>query len=147
MSPYFRFVRFAIIWLVAFMIGRLVLGAMGVPYADGTMIFSMVVFSSIASLIYGGFSRGYGYKWHEGLRLGSAIALSGQILIFLATIVSYLLGAETYFNHPTALQVEGAIPLGQAVGIRAFGLAANTVTNSIVALIGWSMGNLMPTRS
>ena len=87
------------------------------------------------------------YTKNEGLRLGSAIALSGQILIFLATIVSYLLGAETYFNHPTALQVEGAIPLGQAVGIRAFGLAANTVTNSIVALIGWSMGNLMPTRS
>ena len=147
MSPYFRFVRFAIIWLVAFMIGRLVLGVTGVPYADGTMLFSMVIFSSVASLIYGGFSRGYGYKWHESLRLGIAIALSGQILIFLATIASYLLGAETYFNHPTALQVEGTIPLGQAVGIRAFGLVANTVANSTVALIGWSMGNLMPTRS
>ena len=147
MSQYFRSVRFPIIWLFVFMIGRLVLGATGVPYAIGTMIFSMVVFTNISSLIYGGFSRGYGYKWHEGLRLGTAIALSAQILIFSATVVSYLLGAETYFNHPTALNVEAAVPLGQAVGVRAFGLVVNTVINSIVALIGWSMGNLMPTRS
>ena len=147
MSQYFRFVRFAIIWLVVFMIGRLVLGATGVPYATGTMIFSMVVFCNIASLIYGGFSRGYGYKWHEGLRVGTAIGLSGQILILLATVVSYLLGAETYFNHPTALNVEAAIPLTQALGVRFFGLVVNTIVNSIVALIGWAMGNLMPARS
>ncbi len=147
MSQYFRFVRFAIIWLVVLMIGRFILGATGVPYATGTTIFSMVIFGFIASLVFGGFSRGYGYKWHEGLRVGTAIGLSSQILIFSATVVSYLLGAETYFNHPTALNVEAAVPLGQAIGIRAGGLVANTVINSIIALIGWSMGNLMPTRS
>jgi hypothetical protein len=148
MSKYFRFVRFAIIWLIIFMIGRFVLGAAGVPYLPrGTMIFSMVPFCIAASLIYGGFSRGYGYKWYQGLLLGTAIGLSGQILIFLATVVSYLVGAETYFNNPEALNATAAIPVGQAVVARIGGLVTNTILNSIVALIGWAMGNLMPARS
>jgi hypothetical protein len=81
------------------------------------------------------------------MMLGVAIGLSGQVLIFLATLGSYLAGAETYFNHPTALNVQEAIPLGQAMVARLITLAINTIINSIVALIGWSLGKLIPEKA
>ena len=41
MSDYLKFARLPIIFLFLFMIGRLVLGASGVPYRAGTSVFSM----------------------------------------------------------------------------------------------------------
>ncbi|HSF19667.1 MAG TPA: hypothetical protein VLK65_29370 [Vicinamibacteria bacterium] len=145
MAEYFRFVRFAIIWLVVFLMGRLILGAFDVAYAQGTHVFSMVTFSWFGALFFGAFSRrARSYKWYQGMLVGGTIAFSAQVLIFLATVVSYLVGADTYFNHPTALNVFEPVPLVQAVGIRAFGLVVNTIIASIIGLIGWSMGNLIP---
>ena len=51
MSEYIRFARLAILLLVLFLIGRLVVGAMGVPYERGTGIFSMVTLSWILSFV------------------------------------------------------------------------------------------------
>ena len=152
MSSYFRRVQFVIVFLVLFAIGRFVLGATGVPYAQGTHVFSIVTFSLFASLLYGAFSRPlWGFRLTQAMMLGVAIALSGQILIFLATLGSSLAGAETYFNNPIALlgqgaggNVEGAVPLGQAMVARLIGLVVNPILNSIAALIGWSLGKLIP---
>ena len=148
MSSYFRRVQFVILFLVLFAIGRLVLGATGVAYAQGTNIFSIVTFSYFASLLFGAFSRPlWGFRLTQAMMLGVAIGLSGQVLIFLATLGSYLAGAETYFNHPTALNVEEAIPLGQAMVARLITLVINTIINSIAALIGWSLGKLIPGKA
>jgi hypothetical protein len=148
MGSYFGRVRFAILFLVLIAIGRLVLGATGVPYAQGTNIFSLVTFSYIASLFFGAFSRSvWGFRVPQAMMLGVAIGLSGQVLIFLATLGSYLAGAETYFNHPTALNVQEAIPLGQAMVARLITLAINTIINSIVVFIGWSLGKLIPEKA
>jgi hypothetical protein len=148
MGSYFQRVRFAILFLVLFAIGRLVLGATGVAYAQGTNIFSIVTFSYFASLLFGAFSRPlWGFRLTQAMMLGVAIGLSGQVLIFLATLGSYLAGAETYFNHPTALNVEEAIPLGQAMVARLITLVINTIINSIAALIGWSLGKLIPGKA
>jgi hypothetical protein len=140
-----RRVRFAILFLVLFAIGRFILGARGVPYASGTNIFSLVTFSYIGSLLYGAFSKPlWGARLPQAMMLGVAIGLSGQIIIFLSTLFSYLAATETYFNHPTALNVEQAIPLAQALGTRALGLVINPIAASIAALIGWSLGGLIP---
>lgn len=152
MSSYFRRVRFAILFLILFAIGRLALGAFGVPYAQGTNLFSIVTFSFFASLLFGGFSRPlWGFRLTQAMMLGVAIGLSGQILIFLATLGSYLAGAETYFNNPIALVGPGAnevaIPLGQAMVARLIGLVVNPILNSIAALIGWSLGKLIPGKA
>ena len=89
MGSYFQRVRFAILFLVLFAIGRLVLGATGVAYAQGTNIFSIVTFSFFASLLFGAFSRPlWGFRLPQAMMLGLAIGLSGQILIFLATLGS-----------------------------------------------------------
>ncbi len=151
MGSYFRRVRFAILFLLLFAIGRLVLGATNVPYATGTNIFSIVTFSFFASLFFGAFSRStWGYRFGQAMMLGVAIGLSGQVLIFLATLGSYLAGAETYFNNPIALvgpgATEVAIPLGQAMVARLIGLVVNPILNSIAALIGWSLGKLVPEK-
>jgi hypothetical protein len=147
MGDSFRFVRFMYVWIVLFFIGRLVLGATGVPYAAGTAIFSLVILSDIGALIFGGFSRATGHGIKHALFAGAAISLFAQVLILVMTALSYLLGIETYFNHPTALNVEEAIPLGQAMGVRAVGLVANTITAAIVACIGWAMGKMIPAQS
>jgi hypothetical protein len=154
MSSYFRRVQFVIVFLVLFAIGRLVLGATGVAYAQGTNIFSIVTFSFFASLLFGAFSRPlWGFRLPQAMMLGVVIGLSGQVLIFLATLGSYLAGAETYFNNPIALlgqgagvNVEEAIPLGQAMVARLIGLVVNPILNSIAALIGWSLGKLVPEK-
>jgi len=153
MGAYFRRVQFVIVFLVLLTIGRFVLGATGVAYAQGTNVFSIVTFSFFASLIFGAFSRPlWGFRLPQAMMLGVAIGLSGQILIFLATLGSYLAGAETYFNNPIAIlgqggAVEEAIPLGQAMVARAIGLAVNPILNSIAALIGWSLGKLIPGKA
>jgi len=155
MGSYFHRVRFVIVFLILFTIGRFVLGATGVPYAEGTHVFSIVTFSLFASLLYGAFSRPlWGFRLPQAMMLGVAIGLSGQVLIFLATLGSALAGAETYFNNPIALlgqgagvDVEEAIPLGQAMVARLIGLVVNPILNAIAALIGWSLGKLVPGKA
>jgi hypothetical protein len=148
MSDYIRFSRLPILLLVLFMGGRFVLGGRGIPYERGTWIFSMVVLSWLSAFYFAGFSRRMrGYKWYQGMLVGATIALSAQILIFLATLISYIFGAETYFNHPTALNVDEAVGMGQAMGIRVFGLIVNTIMASICGLLGWVGGKLIPESS
>jgi hypothetical protein len=105
----------------------------------------MVTFTFIACLFYGAFSRPlWGARFFQAMILGAVIAFSAQSIIFLATVGSYLLDAQTYFNHPRALNVEEAIPLSRALLIRLGGLVFNPIFASIVALIGWSLGRLVP---
>ena len=78
------------------------------------------------------------------MALGVTIALAAQVLIFLATLGSYLVGAHTYFNHPMALNAEAAVGLGRALGIRLFGLVVNSIACALWALLGWAGGKLLP---
>jgi hypothetical protein len=144
-SDYLNFSRLPILLLVIFMIARFILGASGVPYEQGTWLFSMVTLTFFAAFFYGAFSRRLrGYKWYQGMLLGVTIAIVAQILILLATLASYLVGAETYFNHPTALNVEEAVGLGQALVSRVFGLIANSISAGICGCLGWLGGKLIP---
>lgn len=145
LSEYVRFARLPILLLVIFMIGRFWLGARGVPYPQGTWVFSMVVLTYFAAFFFGAFSRRLrGYRWHQAMLLGITIAVSAQILILLATVGSYLAGAETYFNNPAALNVTEAVPLGRAVLARLFGLVVSSVMSAIGGLLGWLSGKLLP---
>jgi len=148
MSEYIRFARLAILVLILLLIGRLILGATGVSYEAGTGIFSLVTFSYMASFLFGAFSRPLrGYNWKQAVMLGVTIVVSAQLLILLATVFSYLVGAETYFNHPMALNVPEAVTLPQALPIRLVGLVINTVSGSILALLGWTGGKLLPGKA
>ncbi len=149
MSEYIRFARLAIVLLVLFMIGRLIVGGMGVPYESGTGIFSLVTLSYMASFFFAAFSRPLrGYSWKQAVMLGVVIVLSAQILINIAMIGSYVLGVDTYFNHPIALRTTsvptGPLTLTQALPVRLFGLVANLISGVICATLGWWGGSLIP---
>jgi hypothetical protein len=144
MSEYIRFARLPILLLILFMIARLILGAMGVPYERGTIV-SMVFLSWMSAFFFAAFSRPLrGYNWKQAMMLGLTIVLSAQVLIFMATLVSYLVAAETYFNHPTALNQVEAISLGQAIPLRLATLVVNSIIGSIWGLVGWTAGQLLP---
>jgi hypothetical protein len=149
MSEYIRFARLAIITLVLVMIGRLIVGAMGVPYEQGTVIFSLVPLSWTFSFTFAAFSRHLrGYGWKQAVLLGVTIVLCAQILIFGATVMSYLVGAQTYFNHPIALNVTEPITLVQALPVRLVGLVVNAIFGgAILASLGWWGGKLLPKAS
>ncbi len=145
MSEYIRFAKLPIVLLIIFMSGRLILGVSGVPYESGTWFFSMVLLTYMSAFFFGAFSRRLrGYNWKQAMMLGLTIAVVAQVLIFMATLVSYLAGVETYFNHPTALNQTEAVSLGQALPARLGGLVANSIIGSIWGLLGWTAGKLLP---
>ena len=146
MSEYIRFARLAILLLVLFLIGRLAVGAAGVPYERGTVIFSLVPLSWTLSFMFAAFSRPLrGYKLKQAIMLGATIVLTAQILIFGATVVSYLVGANTYFNNPIALNVTEPIGLGAAIPVRLGGLVVNTIVGGVIlASLGWLAGKMLP---
>jgi hypothetical protein len=119
---------------------------MGVPYERGTVIFSLVPLSWTLSFAFAAFSRPLrGYGWKKAVLLSATIVLTAQILIFGATVVSYLVGAETYFNNPIALNVTEPVTLGQALPIRLQGLVANTIIGGVIlGSLGWWGGKLLP---
>ena len=143
MSGYLRFLRFAWLLLLIAAVGRLILGAVGVPYEEGTWFFSMTILTIHLCLFYCAFAKKLkGYRLPQAMVLGALIALSAQVLILVLTVVSYGLGVDTYFNHPFALTGgTEAVSFGGALPVRLFGLLVNSI---IGGLLGWLAGGLVP---
>jgi len=148
LREYLRVARLYMAVLAIYTVGRLITGARGVPYDKGHHIFSLVTMSLLASVFYGGFCRRWrGYTVARALGLGLTIGVMGQIVIVLATVLSYALHVDTYFVNPRALRGLGAtapIPFWAALGERAGGLVVNTALNALAAGIGWAMGSALP---
>ena len=64
-----------------------------------------------------------------------------------ARSAAYMTGVTSYFNHPTALNRSEPVGLGQAIGIRVFGLVVNAFLNGIAGALGWALGALLPRHS
>ena len=121
----------------------------GVPYFPrGNVIFSIVLTTNFLCIVYPAFARRmYGYSLTQGVVLGVGLAVFAQLCIFGSTVVSYVAGLETYFNHPEALNAQAAVPFAQAVAARAFGVVVNGLIGGILALIGYALGGLLPQRT
>ena len=144
-----RFVRLPFLLLAIFAIGRFMLGVNGVPYAPrGNAMFSIFGVTLISSFYFGALSKRLGgFGWGGTALVGYTIGMWGQILIFLATWVSYAAGIETsYFRHWDALNVpEGTIvPLGTAMMSRVGGLVIGPIIAIIPAIIGRACAALAP---
>ena len=150
LSQVIRFVRLPLLLLFLFTVGRFTLGLVGVPYFPrGTAIFSIVVLSLISSFYFGALSgKVGGFGWGGALLAGAVIGLSGQILIFAATLISYLGDFNTYFRHWDALNVpEGTlVPMAQAMRARAGGLFFGSLFVAIAAALGRSLSALAPEK-
>ncbi len=145
-SGYLRFIRFAWLLLLIAAGGRLILGAVGVPYEEGTWYFSMVMLTNHLCLFYGAFAKKLkGYRLPQAMVLGALIAVSAQVIILVLTVASYALDADTYFNHPFAIaRVTEAVPFSAALTSRLGGLLVNAIIGGIGGLLGWLAGGLIP---
>jgi hypothetical protein len=144
-----RFVRLPLLVLSIFAVARFALGASGVPYAPrGNAMFSIVGATFISSFYFGALSRRLGgFGWGGTALVGYSIGLYGQILIFVATWLSYAAGIETsYFRHWDALNVPEGTVVGMAAALqaRAGGLAVGPVLAIVPGLIGRALGALVP---
>ena len=144
-----RFVRLPLLLLLIFAAARFALGARGVPYAPrGNAMFSIVGLTFVSSFYFGALSRRVGgFGWGGTALVGYSIGLFAQVLIFVATWLSYAAGIETsYFRHWDALNVpEGTVvPMATALATRAGGLLVGPIIAIVPALIGRALGALVP---
>src|SRR3954453_15010001 len=97
-----RFVRLPLLLLLIFAVARFVLGMKGVSYAPrGNAMFSIVGLTFISAVYFGALSRKVGGLGWGGTALsGYSIGLFAQLLIFVATWLSYAMNVEgSYFRH------------------------------------------------
>jgi len=144
-----RFVRLPLLLLVIFAVARFTLGAKGFPYAPrGNAMFSIVGLTFVSSFYWGALSRRIGgFGWGGTALTGYTIGLFAQILIFVATWLSYAAGIETsYFRHWDALNVpEGTVvPMATAIQTRAGALVIGPLISIVPALIGRAVSTLAP---
>jgi hypothetical protein len=143
-----KFVRLPFVIVAVYALGRFLVGLNGVPYAPrGNAMFSVFAATAIASFLFGGLSgKVGGFGWGGSALVGALIGLWAQLWIFCLTALSYLMSANTYYNHWDSLNVpEGtSVPMSQALAARAFGLVVNVIIAAIVALIGRACGALAP---
>jgi hypothetical protein len=145
MAENLRLARLYFVILAIVAGGRWVMSLQGVPYAKGTDKLSIVIVTLLSSIFYGAFCRRWrGLKLFPAVTLGATLGLTAQIVIFVSTLLSYLLGIETYYNHPFALNAAAALPMSSALATRAGGLVVNTLLNGIAGALGWAMGALLP---
>jgi uncharacterized membrane protein YeaQ/YmgE (transglycosylase-associated protein family) len=145
-----RFVRLPLLLIVIWTVLRFLNGPVfGTPYAPrGNAMFSVLGLTIICGLIYGALSSRMGnFSWVGTILIGVVLGLFSQILIFLATLISYVAGIDTYFRHWDALNIpEGTTAtLAQALMTRAGGFIAGPILGTITALIGRAVfGKLAP---
>jgi hypothetical protein len=140
-----RLLRFYFWILGLFTVGRWGLSLGHADYSKTHQVFSLVILALVASAHHAAFARAFaGYSLKRAVVLGGLIGLITQVVIFLSTAVSYVLGMSTFFNNPTALNVTEPIPMGAALMARVGGLVINTILNMIAATIGYFMGAALP---
>lgn len=144
-----RFVRLPLLLLTIYAVARFLLGANGVPYAPrGNAMFSIVGLTFVSCIYFGAMSRRIaGLGWGGTALVGVVLGLYGQVLIFLATWLSFAMGIEaSYFRHWDALNVpEGTVvPMAEAMQARALGLVVGSLIPVVPALIGRLLGPLAP---
>lgn len=145
MADYFRIGRMYFVLLALFSIVRFAQGAMGVPYEKAHHVFSIFMLTVLASAFYAVFCRRWrGYRLSQAIALGALFGFVAQVVIFLATVVSYALGIDTFFNHMRALNQQAPVGFGRAMAIRAPGLLIFPVINVVAAAIGWALGGMLP---
>ena len=145
LREYLKLARPFLVLRAIFAVGRWSMGVAGVDYTKGHHVFSLVTLTVFGSAFYCAFLRrwlGFGIMRCVGMAM--LLAFCAQAVILVATGLSYGLGLHTYFNHPTALNVETAIPAGEAMLRRLGGLVFNTLSSGIIGALGWILGAILP---
>lgn len=148
MSEHLKLLRFYFWILALFTLGRWGLSLGGADYTKTHQVFSLVTLALIASAHHAAFARAFaGYTLGRAVVLGALVGVSTQIVIFVSTALSYVLGLHTFFNVPAALNSPEPVAFGAAMAARSVGLVVNTILNVIAALVGYAMGAALPRKA
>lgn len=163
-----RFVRLPLLLVTIWATVRFILGVAGVPYVPrGNAMFSVYSVMMLSSIYYGALSSKIGgFKWGGTILTGVTIGVYAQILILLATVISYAGGFNTYFIHWDSLNIDPAklpepmaiadalmnpekltMPMSQALTGRVFGVVINGIFCGIYAAIGRALSGLAPSSA
>src|SRR5688572_10892090 len=119
LREFLRLARPFLVLLALFAVGRWMMGVQRVDYTRGHHVFSLVTLTAMGCIFYAAFARRWlGYRILRAVGLGMTLGFCAQLVIFVLTAVSYMLGMDTYFNHPTALNAEGPRSFAEAMGGR-----------------------------
>ena len=147
LSENLKLARLYLVLLALFTLARWLQGSFGVPYDRGHHVFSIVTLTVMSCLYYGAFCRRWrGARLLQAVGFAFLLGLLSQLVIFAATLLSYALDLQTYFNNPRALNVTEPVELIRAAGIRAGGLLANSIFAGITGALGWALGGLLPEK-
>jgi len=166
LSSVLRFVRLPLLLVTIWATVRFILGVAGVPYAPrGNAMFSIYSVMMLSCLYFGALSNKIGgFKWSGTILTGVTIGVYAQILILLATVISYAGDLNTYFVHWDALTIDPAKlpepvsmadallhpeqvampPMSQALVGRLFGILINGASAGVYAVIGRLLSGLAP---
>jgi hypothetical protein len=145
MARYLRLARPYFVLLAIFTVGRWLQGTFQVPYERAHHVFSIVILTLMASAFYGVFCRRWrGFRLSQAVTLGLLFGVVSQLVVFLATVLSYALGVDTFFTNPRALNAAEAQSFSQAVVARLGGLVVNPLLAGLASAIGWALGALLP---
>ena len=149
MSDKLKIARFFWVLLVIVTLARWAMSLRHVPYDRGTAV-SIVTTTLLSTVIFAAFARRWrGYGLLDAAILGAIFGLSAQLVIFASTLISYLAGIQSYFNHPLALNDPTgtkSFTLAEALQIRAPALVVGPLFSAVFASIGWVLGALLPER-
>ena len=149
LNEYTKLARPFFVMLGIVAVGRWLMGTVfAVPYATGTSVLSIVTLTLFASLLSAVFLRPWlGWRLPQAAGFAMYMAVVAQLVILLSTALSYLLGLDSYFSNPMALNRQAdPIGFGAAMGFRVGGLVVNTILNGIAGALGWALGGLLPVR-
>ena len=145
MNENLKLIRFYLVLLAVFTLGRWGLSLGDADYDAMHQVFSIVILTNISSAYYAWVTRAFvGGGLKRALLLGALIGAVSQAVIFLSTALSYILGIETFFNTPRALNVQEAIPFGEAMVARTITFVANIITNIVTAALGYVFAAVGP---
>lgn len=160
-----HFVRLPLLLVTIWATVRFILGVAGVPYVPrGNAMFSVYSVTLISCLYFGALSAKIGgFKWSGTILTGVTIGVYAQILILLATLISYAGNLNTYFVHWDALNINPAklsppvlmadalmhpeqvtMPMSKAMITRLTGILFNGISAGIFAVIGRALSGLAP---
>ncbi|MDZ7361545.1 MAG: hypothetical protein ONB46_12595 [candidate division KSB1 bacterium] len=167
LSSVVRFVRMPLLLVTIWAVVRFILGVAGVPYVPrGNAMFSLYSVMMLSCLYFGALSKNLAdFKWGGTVLTGVTIGVYSQILILLATVISYAGDLNnSYFVHWDALNVDPTKltppvamadalvhpeqvpmpPISQALVGRLLGIVINGVIAGIFAVIGRLLSGLAP---
>ena len=141
MSRYLGYLRNAFLLLAVMFVLRVVVGALGVPYAVGTWLTSLTILTMVLAVYSGYLAPSHGFQRYPQMLLVGVLLGAGMTLLVIYGIgVTEGLGIANYFHAPgEGLQPAGMTPAQHVVGHVQVS-AILMIFMAILAIVGFALG-------